>query len=124
MTNVSNETCERRREKLETDIHKLRNIVTSYILKAQWEHWEFERWIALLQQEVSQLKKDMKGYKTFDELKEIDNEFKQRFASTFNLWEGNKVKSNILKYKKDYDGHHPTQKPVLLLEDLIKTFRN
>mgnify|MGYP003657038420 CR=1 FL=1 len=61
---------------------------------------------------------------THQELKEIDNEFKKKFASTFNLWEGNKYKSNILKYKKDYDGHHPTQKPVLLLEDLIKTFSN
>lgn len=45
-------------------------------------------------------------------------------GSTFNLWEGKKYKSNILKYKKDYDGHHPTQKPLLLLEDLIKTFSN
>ena len=60
----------------------------------------------------------------YKELKEIDNEFKKKFASTFNLWEGNKYKSNILKYKKDYSGHHPTQKPVLLLEDLIKTFSN
>ena len=67
---------------------------------------------------------EMKGYKTFKELKEIDNQFKKKFASTFNLWEGNKYKSNILKYKKDYTGHHPTQKPVLLLEDLIKTFSN
>tara|TARA_R110002096_G_scaffold93373_1_gene210678 strand:+ start:220 stop:1164 length:945 start_codon:yes stop_codon:yes gene_type:complete len=47
-----------------------------------------------------------------------------RYESVFNLWEGRKYKSNILKYKKDYDGHHPTQKPVLLLEDLIKTFSN
>jgi DNA modification methylase len=46
------------------------------------------------------------------------------FPSTFNLWEGNKYKSNVLKYKKDYNGFHPTQKPVLLLEDLIKTFSN
>lgn len=67
---------------------------------------------------------DVNGFKTFKELKEIDNEFKSKFASTFNLWEGNKYKSNILKYKKDYEGHHPTQKPVLLLEDLIKTFSN
>ena len=60
----------------------------------------------------------------YKELKKIHfNSFK-RYRSTFNLWEGNKVKSNILKYKKDYDGHHPTQKPVLLLEDLIKTFSN
>ena len=61
---------------------------------------------------------------TFEELKHIDNEYKIKYGSTFNLWEGNKYKSNILKYKKDYTGHHPTQKPVLLLEDLIKTFSN
>ena len=66
----------------------------------------------------------MQGFKEFAELKEIDEQFKKKFASTFNLWEGKKYKSNILKYKKDYDGHHPTQKPVLLLEDLIKTFSN
>jgi site-specific DNA-methyltransferase (adenine-specific) len=60
----------------------------------------------------------------YEKLKEIDNKHKNKFASTFNLWQGNKYKSNILKYKKDYDGHHPTQKPVLLLEDLIKTFSN
>ena len=76
------------------------------------------------------------GFRVFTELKQIDtkyrtnllkqkmNEQKKKYPSTFNLWEGNKYKSNILKYKKDYDGHHPTQKPVLLLEDLIKTFSN
>ena len=57
-------------------------------------------------------------------LKEIDEQYKKEYASTFNLWEGNKYKSNILKYKKDYNGYHPTQKPILLLEDLIKTFSN
>ncbi len=61
---------------------------------------------------------------TYAELKAIDEQFKNEFASTFNLWEGKKYKSNILKYKKDYNGYHPTQKPVLLLEDLIKTFSN
>ena len=66
----------------------------------------------------------MQDFKDFDYLQKIDIEFKKQFASTFNLWEGNKVKSNILKYKKDYGGHHPTQKPVLLLQDLIKTFSN
>ena len=71
-------------------------------------------------------------FKEFAELKKIDTEYRkdllkqmnEKYPSTFNLWEGNKYKSNILKYKKDYDGHHPTQKPVLLLEDLIKTFSN
>jgi len=61
---------------------------------------------------------------TFKELKQVDNEYKRKYGSTFNLWEGKKYKSNILKYKKDYTGHHPTQKPILLLEDLIKTFSN
>ena len=61
---------------------------------------------------------------TYTELKKVDTEYKQKYRSTFNLWEGNKHKSNILKYRKDYDGYHPTQKPILLLEDLIKTFSN
>ena len=66
----------------------------------------------------------MEGFIEYDILKEQENEFYKRTQSTFNLWEGNKYKSNILKYKKDYNGYHPTQKPVLLLEDLIKTFSN
>ena len=60
----------------------------------------------------------MDGFKGYGWLKERD------LPSVFNLWEGNKYKSNILKYKKDYNGYHPTQKPILLLEDLIKTFSN
>lgn len=63
---------------------------------------------------------DLDGYKTFSELEKINSTFK----STFNLWEDNNVKSNILEYKKDYDGFHPTQKPVALTEDLIQTFSN
>ena len=61
---------------------------------------------------------------TFKELKQIDNEFKKKFASTFNLKEGDKYKSNVFEFKRDRDNYHPTQKPVLLLEDLIKTFSN
>ncbi len=67
---------------------------------------------------------NMNGFKNFAELKLIDEQFKNEFSSTFNLWEGGKFKSNILEYKKDYDGLHPTQKPILLLEDLVKTFSN
>ena len=74
----------------------------------------------------------VEGFKPFAELKQIDTKYRtdllkqmnEQYPSTFNLWEGSKYKSNILKYKKDYTGHHPTQKPVLLLEDLIKTFSN
>jgi len=68
----------------------------------------------------------------WNELKKIDSDYRTELMRkmneenpfTFNLWEGNKYKSNILKYKKDYNGYHPTQKPILLLEDLIKTFSN
>ena len=62
----------------------------------------------------------MQGFRTFADIStESDG-----LNSTFNLWEGGKFKSNILEYKKDYDGLHPTQKPILLLEDLVKTFSN
>lgn len=60
----------------------------------------------------------------YDDVLKLHEDFKKQYSSTFNLWEGNKYKSNLLKYKKDYSGYHPTQKPVLLLEDLIKTFSN
>jgi DNA modification methylase len=76
--------------------------------------------------ELNYTKLQTTGYfqKDYSEIKAIDDHFKKQYASTFNLWEGNKYKSNILKYKKDYNGYHPTQKPILLLEDLIKTFSN
>lgn len=66
----------------------------------------------------------MDGFIEYSELRKKQTDFYNKNGSTFNLWEGNKYKSNILKYKKDYNGYHPTQKPVLLLEDLIKTFSN
>ena len=62
----------------------------------------------------------MEGFKNYEELSQASD----GLDSTFNLWGGKKYKSNILKYRKDYDGYHPTQKPILLLEDLIKTFSN
>lgn len=63
-------------------------------------------------------------FRTYKELKDIDNEFKLASARTFNLPEGSKFKSNVLQYRKDYTGHHPTQKPVALMEDLVKTYTN
>lgn len=62
----------------------------------------------------------MEGYKTFAECEEIDRTFKR----TFNLAEGCKYKGNILEYAKDRGGYHSTQKPVALLEDLVKTYTN
>ena len=56
--------------------------------------------------------------KPYDELMEVES----KFESIFNLPKGEKFKSNVFEYKKDYSGLHPTQKPVALLEDLIKTY--
>jgi site-specific DNA-methyltransferase (adenine-specific) len=76
--------------------------------------------------EINYYKLQKTGYfkKSYAEIKDIDDQFKTKFASTFNLWEGNKYKSNIFKYERSEVGYHPTQKPVKLLEDLVKTFSN
>jgi len=60
----------------------------------------------------------------FDEMQRIDSEFKKQTPKVFNLPEGKGYKSNVLEHKKDYTGLHPTQKPVALIEDLIKTYTN
>ena len=68
----------------------------------------------------------------YEEIKEIDAMYVQDIyrkmnvenPQVFNLWQGGKSKSNVLEYKKDNDGYHPTQKPVKLLEDLIQTYSN
>ena len=74
----------------------------------------------------------MAGFKLYSDLKPVDDEYRadliERMTNAspkiFNLPSGQKFKSNVLEYKKDYTGHHPTQKPVLLMEDLIKTYTN
>tara|TARA_R100000654_G_scaffold48393_1_gene74544 strand:- start:262 stop:1182 length:921 start_codon:yes stop_codon:yes gene_type:complete len=83
-------------------------------------YWGVGQWMMPTQKRYAKLQKTGFFKKPYIELKK---EYK-KLESTFNLWEGKKYKSNILKYKKDYNGYHPTQKPVLLLEDLIKTFSN
>jgi site-specific DNA-methyltransferase (adenine-specific) len=87
-------------------------------------YWGREQWTMPTEKHYTTLQETGFFKKPYSELKKDYEDYKKSFESTFNLWEGNKYKSNILKYKKDYDGHHPTQKPVLLLEDLIKTFSN
>jgi len=57
---------------------------------------------------------------SYAEMVDIDRRFNRRF----NLPPNQKYKSNILRYKKDYTGHHPTQKPVALMADLISTYTN
>jgi site-specific DNA-methyltransferase (adenine-specific) len=76
--------------------------------------------------------RQMSGFIEYDDLTLVDKEYRaeliERMNSAtprrFNLPNGKKFKSNVLQYKKDYTGLHPTQKPVLLIEDLIKTYTN
>ena len=63
---------------------------------------------------------EFNGYLTYNEIQRINKAFSG--GQTFNLPEGARYKSNVLEYKKDYGNLHPTQKPVALLEDLIKTY--
>jgi len=62
----------------------------------------------------------MEGFEGYGVLREIDRTFRR----TFNLPPGKNHKSNVFKYKKDHVSHHPTQKSVALLEDLIRTYTN
>lgn len=62
----------------------------------------------------------MEGFLQYTDIVKINS----KYLSIFNLEEGDKYRSNVLVFKKDYDGFHPTQKPVKLLEELIKTFTN
>ena len=65
--------------------------------------------------------KEFDEYKTYDELLNL----KDNKTNFFKLKKGEKYKSNVLRYDKIYHGSvHPTQKPVDLLEDLIKTYTN
>ena len=66
----------------------------------------------------------MQGFIEYEKLRKVQDEYTQKYASVFNLWQGGKSKSNVLEYAKDNDGYHPTQKPVKLLEDLIQTYSN
>ena len=63
---------------------------------------------------------EMPEYKTYDECLEIN----KKYTRVFNLPEGKGHISNVLEFRKDYSGYHPTQKPVALLEHLIRTYTN
>jgi hypothetical protein len=74
----------------------------------------------------------LEWFRPYDELAAVNSAYKadqlaglaEAFPKVFNLPEGQKYKSNVLQYRKDYSGHHPTQKPVALMEDLVKTYTN
>lgn len=98
------------------------NILSSY--KKGWkfptkENFEKLRFIGLCLDDYDELKR----INDIHHLEMLNNE-SYNFPSVFNLIDGKKYKSNVFEYKKDYSGLHPTQKPVALLEDLIKTYSN
>ncbi len=62
----------------------------------------------------------MQGFMPYKELAKINRAFNR----TFNLPVGKDSKSNVLQYAKDTDGFHPTQKPVALIADLVRTYSN
>lgn len=66
----------------------------------------------------------MQDFKTFSECKLLENKFNKDFARVFNIPNGKKFVGNILSFKKESKRFHPTQKPVSLLECLIKMYTN
>lgn len=65
----------------------------------------------------------MPGFKTFYECKKIQAGF-NRGITVFNIPGNQKVISNVLEFKKEKQRFHPTQKPVALLEYLVKIYTN
>ncbi|EEN8044887.1 site-specific DNA-methyltransferase [Salmonella enterica] len=69
----------------------------------------------------------MPGFLAHDEMKAIHYNWRNsrnHQPRVFNLPPGKRHKPNILKYARDRERYHPTQKPVALLEDLIQTYSN
>jgi len=61
----------------------------------------------------------MDGFIEYTTLRRL---YQDTMVPVFNLPEGCKVKSNILQYKKDRGGFHPTQKPVALMDGPCSDF--
>ena len=59
-------------------------------------------------------------FKTYADLSAENSKYNR----VFNLPEGKECIGNVLEFKKDYSKYHPTQKPVALLEYLVKTYTN
>jgi DNA modification methylase len=74
----------------------------------------------------------MPGFREYADIAAVDREYRDGLIEdmtaaspkVFNLPAGKKYRSNVLSFSKDADGHHPTQKPVALLRDLIETYTN
>jgi len=67
---------------------------------------------------------NMPGFLPYEELRRVTDEWKAALTPVFNLPDGKRHKPNILQYKRETRTVHPTQKPVALIEDLIRTYTN
>ncbi|CZF83177.1 DNA-methyltransferase [Grimontia marina] len=76
--------------------------------------------LQLLQYETGYFKRSYADLKAVD--MDYRNRLRQRWPRVFNLAPGKKFKSNILYYKRDLTGLHPTQKPLALIKDLLFTY--
>jgi len=115
---------------LESGIAK--NIQSAKVIAAHKLDWNYKQIQNLNKKHYDLLQPLLKWDKSYEEIEMVYKTFREnllyveneKYPSTFNLSENVKYKDNIFEYKRDKDGYHPTQKPVLLLEDLIKTFSN
>jgi len=78
--------------------------------------------LAVMQADTGRFQRDYADLKAVADAFRV--EMRERFPKTFHLAPGAKHKSNLLHYGKDRDNIHPTQKPVALLEDLVRTYSN
>lgn len=70
------------------------------------------------------------GFRPFDSLAFEDAAYREALSAAmigehprvFNLPDGVKTKSNVLSFARDKGAFHPTQKPVALLADILRTF--
>jgi len=115
---------------LESGIAK--NIQSAKVISAHKLDWNYKQIQNLNRKHYDLLNQILKWDKSFEEVELIYKKFREnllkveneKYPCTFNLWQGGKYRDNLFEYKRDRDNYHPTQKPVLLLEDLIKTFSN
>ena len=105
-----------------------KNIQSTKVICQHKLDWNYVQIHKITQKHYKVLNESFNFDKTEDEIRKIFDEYQQQhlkeqtelYGSTFNLWQGEKYKDNVFEYKRDRDNYHPTQKPILLLEDLIR----
>ena len=113
--------------------------ITATKIRAIFEHCHLDHFLKFNALQFSLCKKQaylqlvkkfhlekMQGFLSYEKLKKIDEIFKKEnniLEPVFNLHDKS-AKSNVFEYPKETKSYHKTQKPVVLLEDLILTYTN